>query len=74
MLEEVEDIDKLLIEIEIGSSNSFRTGGIATKIEASRIVNTYGIPMILTNGKKEKTLLKIYNDETKATIFLTDKK
>lgn len=74
LLEEVEDIDKLLKEIEIGSSNSFGTGGIATKIEAARIVNTYGIPMILANGKKEKTLLKIYNDETKATIFLTDKK
>ena len=74
LLEQVEDIDKLLEKIEIGNSNSFGTGGIATKIEAARIVNSYGIPMILGNGQKENILMKIYNDETKATIFLTDKK
>ena len=74
LLERVKDIDKLLEEIEIGSSNSFGTGGIETKKEAARIVNSYGIPMILANGQKEKILMKIYNNETKATIFLTDKR
>ena len=74
LLEQVENIDKLLEEIEIGDSNSFGTGGITTKIEAARIVNGYGIPMILANGQKENILMKIYNNETKATIFLTDKK
>ena len=71
-LEKVEDIDKLSEEIEIGEANSFGTGGIATKIEAAKIVNNYGIPMILANGKTEDILLKLYNNETRATIFLAN--
>lgn len=70
LLEKIESIDSILEKIEIGETNAFGTGGIATKIEAAKIVNNYGIPMILANGKKENILLKLYNNETKATIFL----
>ncbi len=69
LLEQVRNIDSMLGEIEIGTSNSFGTGGITTKVEAARIVNRYGIPMILANGKTQDILMKLYNDETKATIF-----
>ncbi|MDI9476010.1 MAG: glutamate 5-kinase [Clostridiales bacterium] len=69
LLEKIEDIDSMLGEIEIGGANSFGTGGIATKIEAAKIVNSYGIPMILANGKTENILIKLYNNETRATIF-----
>lgn len=72
LVEEVRNIDQMLEEIEIGESNSFGTGGITTKIEAARIVNRYGIPMILANGKTEDILMKLYNNETKATIFVED--
>lgn len=72
LLEEVRNIDTMLEEIEIGRSNSFGTGGIATKIEAARIVNRYGIPMILANGKNQDILMKLYNNETKATIFVQE--
>ena len=69
LLEQVRNIDSMLGEIEIGTSNSFGTGGITTKVEAARIVNRYGIPMILANGKTQDILMKLYNNETKATIF-----
>jgi len=72
LLEQVINIDNMLQEIEIGDSNSFGTGGITTKIEAARIVNRYGIPMILANGKNQDILMKLYNNETKATIFLPE--
>jgi len=72
LLEQVINIDNMLEEIEIGDSNSFGTGGITTKIEAARIVNRYGIPMILANGKNQDILMKLYNNETKATIFLPE--
>lgn len=72
LVERVENIDNMLKEIEIGETNAFGTGGIRTKIEAARIVNKYGIPMILANGKTQNILMKLYNDETKATIFLPD--
>lgn len=69
LLERIENTDSILGEIEIGESNAFGTGGIATKIEAAKIVNNYGIPMILANGKTENILMKLYNNETRATIF-----
>ncbi|SET29142.1 glutamate 5-kinase [Natronincola peptidivorans] len=69
LVEEVKSINQLIKNIEIGDVNSFGTGGISTKIEAARTVNDYGIPMILTNGKKENILLKLLEDKEKATIF-----
>ncbi len=69
LLEQVENIGELLEEIEIGNTNSFGTGGIATKIEAAKIVNRYGIPMILANGKRENVILNLINNEYKATLF-----
>lgn len=72
LVEEITNIDKALEEIQIGESNSFGTGGIATKIEAARIVNRYGIPMILANGKHDYILRDLYNNEAKATIFLPE--
>ncbi len=73
LIEKVTDIDEMLKQIEIGQSNSFGTGGIATKIEAARIVNKYGIPMILANGKTSEILTKIASTETKATLFYPEK-
>lgn len=72
LVEQIRNIDKALKEIQIGASNSFGTGGITTKIEAARIVNRYGIPMVLANGKHQDILRDLYNDEAKGTIFLPE--
>lgn len=73
LIEEVSDIDELLNSIKIGEMNSFGTGGIATKIEAARKVNEYGIPMILANGKKDDILLQLAEGTEKATLFMRKK-
>lgn len=70
LIEEVTDIDGLLASIDIGKKSSFGTGGITTKIEAARLVNKYGIPMILLNGKKEDIIKKAWNGEETGTVFL----
>ncbi|ABR49767.1 glutamate 5-kinase [Alkaliphilus metalliredigens QYMF] len=73
LVENVMNIDELLEKIEVGDVNEFGTGGIATKIEAAKAVNDYGIPMILANGKKENILLKLLEGTEKATIFQAGK-
>jgi glutamate 5-kinase len=73
LIEAVEDIDKLLEEIDIGEKSSFGTGGIATKIEAARLVNEYGISMLLLNGKKKDIIKKALNQEETGTIFMGGK-
>lgn len=69
LIEKVEDIDEVEDSIESEGKSSFGTGGIITKIEAARKVNDYGIPMILTNGKKENILNKLKEGSERATLF-----
>ena len=69
LIEEVTDIDQLLDDIDIGKKSSFGTGGIATKIEAARLVNKYGISMVLLNGKKPDIIKKALNEEETGTVF-----
>lgn len=69
LIEEVADTDRLLNAIDIGEKSSFGTGGIATKIQAARLVNAYGIPMILLNGKKPDIIKKALNGEETGTVF-----
>ncbi|WP_129597060.1 glutamate 5-kinase [Anaerophilus nitritogenes] len=69
LLEKVINIDHLVKNIQMGEENPFGTGGIATKIEAARKVNQYGIPMILTNGQHEDVLKNLLEGKQKATLF-----
>jgi glutamate 5-kinase len=69
-IENVTDIEELLKTIEVGEMNSFGTGGLLTKIEAAKKVKSYGIPMILANGKKESMIMKLLEGKEKATLFL----
>ncbi|MEG0830352.1 MAG: glutamate 5-kinase [Anaerovoracaceae bacterium] len=70
LIHQVVDIDKLLSGIDIGEKSSFGTGGIETKIEAARLVNQYGIPMVLLNGKKENIVRKVLDGEEMGTVFV----
>ena len=74
LVEIVDDIDKLKKSITMGSTNSFGTGGIATKIEAAVKTTKCGIPMILANGGKEKALTHLADGSQKATVFTADEK
>ncbi len=72
LIEEIKDIDLLESEIEMEGKSDFGTGGILTKLEAARKVNKYGIPMILTNGKKRDILIDLLNNKEVATLFFRE--
>ena len=69
LIEEVHDIESILSEIDSRGKSRFGTGGIVTKISAARMVNEYGIPMILANGTKHDILRKIAAGTEKGTVF-----
>jgi len=69
LIEEVHDIEGILSEIDSRGKSRFGTGGIVTKISAARMVNEYGIPMILANGTKHDILRKIAEGTEKGTVF-----
>lgn len=68
----VDDIKKLYSEISIGSTNSFGTGGMGTKIEAAGRVVEYGIPMVLANGSYENALAGLADGSLSGTLFTAE--
>ncbi|MCR4821386.1 MAG: glutamate 5-kinase [Treponema sp.] len=72
LIESVKSISELRKSITIGSTNSFGTGGIETKIQAATKTTSYGIPMILANGSKDQILDKLVEGSAKGTLFLSE--
>jgi glutamate 5-kinase len=70
LLEEVSNISATKTRISAGGANSFGTGGIATKLEAAERVVSYGIPMILAHGGRERALEALAAGTQQATAFL----
>ena len=70
LIESVADIAELRSTISIGSTNSFGTGGIETKLEAAAKVTAYGIPMLLVNGSRKRFLEALANGSQNGTVFL----
>ena len=70
LVEEIWNIDEIRKNISIGSTNNFGTGGIATKLDAAQMALSYGIPTILANGGKERSLETLAAGHQKATAFL----
>ena len=70
LLEEVRDIEEVRKNISIGETNSFGTGGIATKLQAAQRASQYGIPTILAHGGKPRSLEALAEGKQKGTAFL----
>ncbi len=68
----VHSVDELRKQITIGSTNSFGTGGIETKLQAAEKAAGYGIPTILANGGKTDIITHLADGSEKATLFLAD--
>ena len=69
MIEEISDVHEIDKIVKIGEASSFGTGGIHTKIEAAKLVNECGIPMILANGGKENIIINLLEGREKASLF-----
>jgi len=71
LVEEVRDIDVISKDITIGATNSFGTGGIATKLDAAKLAMSYGIPTILTHGGKPRCIEALACGDQKGTVFIS---
>ncbi len=71
LIEVITDPSDLEKNISIGEKSSFGTGGIATKIKAAKIVNSYGANLIVAKGKKENIILDLSEGKAKGSLFLT---
>jgi len=70
LVEEVRDIETVRKNISMGETNSFGTGGIATKLDAAALALSYGIPVILAHGGRPRSLETLAAGRQKGTVFL----
>lgn len=66
-------VAELTAELEAaagGAGSDFGTGGMATKLEAARIVTAAGIPMVLAHSARPKVLLDVVAGRDVGTLFL----
>lgn len=62
------------IEQTAGKGGKAGVGGMATKLQAAKVVMQAGIPMVIANGREERILLRIFEGERIGTLFLPEKK
>jgi glutamate 5-kinase len=66
----IEQIDDTIEKLAGGTSSETAVGGMASKIQAAKIVVRSGIPLVIASGKKKNVLAKILNGEDEGTIFV----
>ncbi len=66
----IEVIDKKIERLAGGTDSATAVGGMASKIEAARIVVRAGIPLVIASGKKKEVLAKILGGQQEGTVFV----
>ncbi len=70
VLERVEGLNQLPHASVKASSRHTTKGGMASKLEAARIVGHSGIPMVIANGTKPSTLTDLLAGKPVGTLFV----
>lgn len=66
----IEQIDGDLEKIAGGTDSATAVGGMASKIQAAKIVVRSGIPLVIASGRKKNVLGKILEGADEGTIFV----
>jgi glutamate 5-kinase len=66
----VENLDDTISGMAGGASSETSVGGMASKVEAAKIVIRSGIPLVIASGKKKAVLANILGGEEEGTIFV----
>ena len=69
LISRVDGIDERVLAMAGGAGTSRGTGGMATKLQAARIVVDAGIPMFILNGQDPTVLYELMDGKQKGTYF-----
>lgn len=70
LLPTVEKIDDAIVRLGHGTLSATAVGGMATKIDAARIVTRSGIPLVIASGRRPGVLGRVLAGETEGTVFV----
>jgi glutamate 5-kinase len=68
----IERVDEAIERLAGGTDSSTAVGGMASKIQAAKIVTRSGIPLAIASGKKKQVLARILAGEEEGTLFVPE--
>src|SRR5450432_217421 len=66
----IEQIDATIEKLAGGTTSETAVGGMASKVQAAKIVVRSGIPLVIASGKKKNVLAKVLGGEDEGTLFV----
>jgi glutamate 5-kinase len=69
-LSTVQHIDPAVERLAGGTDSVTAVGGMASKIQAAKIVIRSGIPLVIASGKKKQSLARVLAGEEEGTLFV----
>jgi glutamate 5-kinase len=66
----IEKIDPAIEKLAGGTTSETAVGGMASKVQAAKIVVRSGIPLVIASGKKKNVLIKVLAGENEGTLFV----
>jgi glutamate 5-kinase len=64
------EIDEQVEEMAGGTQSTTAVGGMASKIQAAKIVIRAGIPLVIASGRKKQVLAQVLEGQEEGTIFI----
>jgi glutamate 5-kinase len=68
----VERLDAAMEKQARGTDSATAVGGMASKLQAAKIVIRSGIPLIIASGKKKNVLARIFEGRDEGTLFVAE--
>src|SRR5437764_3534872 len=69
-ISKIEQIDEEIEKIAGGTESVTAVGGMASKLQAAKIVMRAGIPLVIASGKKKAVLARVLEGADEGTIFV----
>ena len=66
----IEQIDATIENLAGGTTSETAIGGMASKVQAAKIVVRSGIPLVIASGKNKNVLAKVLAGEGEGTLFV----
>jgi glutamate 5-kinase len=66
----IEAIDETIETLAGGTTSATAVGGMASKIQAAKIVMRAGIPLVIASGKKKSAIARVVRAEEEGTLFV----
>ena len=66
----IEAVDEKIEALAGGTSSATAVGGMASKIQAAKIVMRAGIPLVIASGMKKAVLSRVLDGEEEGTLFV----